>query len=147
MSDNTVRVAVTDKYIYVRAPFALKDKFNEITGARCHAPDQAYRMPVSASTAREILVAFKGCKVLDAGGFAPLVEQVKAMKQASAAKEADAGTLPPIPVTKNEPWPHQLSCFWFVSNLWGGLPQDGGGAQSSSRNGGGVMLAVGMGGG
>jgi hypothetical protein len=43
-------------------------------------------------------------------------------EQAQNMKNAD--DLPEIPCTKTKAWKHQLQSFWFVVNLWGGLPEE-----------------------
>lgn len=108
--------------ILVRAPFELKDKLKEIPTARWLPAYKCWSYsptPAIALKLDTMLGTYAGTYQADEE-FQSLLQQ--SFKQAEAQAAKDAEDLPPIPCTKTPAWRHQLQAFWFVANLWGGLP-------------------------
>ncbi|HEY8343300.1 MAG TPA: SNF2-related protein [Calditerricola sp.] len=109
-------VSVRGGRLYVRAPFGRKDALKAVAGARWSPEARAWTYPATVEIMRQVR------RVLD--GLAPvqydeaaekLLQDAERAEQAAAAKTA--AQLPPIPITKTEPWPHQQRAFWFAHDL------------------------------
>lgn len=114
------QVKVFQGRILVRAPFELKEKLKEIPTARWVPQYKCWSYsptPVIALKLDELLGIYKSDQQ-----FKDLLQQAYSISEAQVKKEAE--DLPDIPCTKNPAWKHQKQAFWFVVNLWGGLPSE-----------------------
>jgi hypothetical protein len=119
MIERQAQVKVYQGRILVRAPFELKDKLKDIPTARWIPQYKCWSYsptPTIAFRLDNLLGTYKSDKQ-----FEDLLEQSFQQAEAQAAKSAD--DLPEIPCTKTPAWKHQKQAFWFVVNLWGGLPE------------------------
>jgi len=112
------KIKVYQGRILVRAPFELKDKLKEIPTARWMPQYKCWSYsptPVTALKLDTILGTYKADNQ-----FKELLNKAFSISEAQTKKDAD--DLPDIPCTKYPAWRHQKQAFWFVVNLWGGLP-------------------------
>ena len=105
--------------ILVRAPFELKDKLKEIPTGRWIPQYKCWSYnptPTIAFQLDNLLNTYQSDEQ-----FEELLDQAFSISEAQTKKDAD--DLPQIPCTKHPAWRHQCQAFWFVANLWGGLPE------------------------
>ena len=113
------QIKVYQGRILVRAPFEMKDKLKELPTARWMPQYKCWSFSQTPNVAYQLdnlLGAYQADKQ-----FQCLLDQSLQQVEAQVAKTSK--DLPPIPCVKRPPWEHQKACFWFVANLWGGLPE------------------------
>lgn len=115
-----VTAFVQNDRICLRTPFLYKDVCKLIMGARWNGELRCWTYPAAAWTAVEIAEAFSMNRISGDAEFLALLKEYEALMETQAVKVAE--DLPAIPVTKSQPWQHQVQAFWFVVGLWGGLP-------------------------
>lgn len=99
--------------------FPFKDQLAAIPGADWKkAPVKAWEYPASPTAARNLVAAFPDLQFDQA--FGGLLAEAGKIDEAQSFKRAD--NLPEIPCTRTAAWKHQARGFWFIANLWGGLP-------------------------
>lgn len=115
-----VKAWVDGGRIKVKLPGAhLRGQCRELPGAfepRGLGEENCFFLfPESPAAAEVLREAFAPTGLQTTPAFTALLREARAVRDAAAAKEAT--DLPPIPLTKTEPWLHQLRAFWFAYPL------------------------------
>ncbi|MDY7011569.1 MAG: SNF2-related protein, partial [Planctomycetota bacterium] len=112
-----VSATIDGDRIRIKTPYRLKDVVKALPGARWDAKSRTWRVPATPAAALAVV------KALNEHG-PHIDEDIHAMAETCIRAEEikDAESLPPIPITKTHPWKHQVEAFWFVAELWEGLP-------------------------
>lgn len=109
------RISLQDQHLLVEAPYLLKDACKAIAGARWQKSLKAWAYPPTPSAARALHLAFPNPMATWTEEAAALLIEAEQIADAAAHKTAE--NLPPIPLTKTTPWPHQLRGFWFAKDM------------------------------
>jgi len=113
------RVYGDGQHIYVETPFRFKDTCKRIPGSRWGNPKAGvWNYPFTAAAAQSIVEAFQRIAIDFDQSIWTLLEN---HEKATAFKTSD--DLPEIPCTKTTSWQHQRQCFWWIAQMWGGLPE------------------------
>lgn len=112
-----VAVTVEDDRIHVRSPFRLKDVCKSVPAARWNNKKKCWTYPASPTSAMAVRQAFLGNPVTYDARFGELVAEADRQAEAQVHKSTALADLPPIPLTKTEPWEHQLQAFHFAFGL------------------------------
>ena len=111
--------SIRNDQICLQTPFAYKEVCKSILGARWKPEWKCWAYPAACGTAMSIVEAFPPKLFSADAAFTELLKEYEALTAVQAVKTAEV--LPPIPITKTEPWHHQTRCFWHVVKLLGGL--------------------------
>jgi SNF2 family DNA or RNA helicase len=109
-----ITAKVENNRIRVRAPLLMNGKCGAIPGATFSKKESCWEYPASPTAALAILKEFRLVLRVDAE-FNALVRASQLI--VSAEKIKTATDLPPIPVTKTEPWQHQLRGYHYAYGM------------------------------
>lgn len=109
-----VRIERDGSLLIVHSPFALKETCKSVPGARWDKRRLAWAYPATIHSARNLHQAFQGLPVWSPDAAALLVE-ADAVER--AARHTVLDDLPAIPLTKTQPWLHQLRAYHFAMSL------------------------------
>ena len=111
----TCRIFLKGEHLAVDSPFVLKDVLKAIPGAHWNKVMKCWTYPPTPSAARALQMAFPHPIATWTDDAAKLLLEAEHIAEAAAHKIAD--NLPPIPLTKTTPWPHQLRAYYFAKDL------------------------------
>ncbi|WP_447983808.1 DEAD/DEAH box helicase [Nitrospira sp. Nam74] len=107
------RVHLDDNRLIVNTVFTLKEVCKAVPGARWDKARRAWTYPATPFAAQGLHQQF--AQATWSPEAAALL--VKAERIHEAAQHKTADTLPPIPLTKTEPWLHQLRAYHYAKAL------------------------------
>lgn len=114
-----VEVSVEGRWIYVDAPYKLKNLCKQIITRRWDSGSKRWKYRKSPAVAQQIKKRFarQGVELEYDAEFEEFLELAEQVKKAHRAKEAEPENLPEIPRKVTVPWGHQKQAFWFAYQL------------------------------
>lgn len=114
-----MKAIVRDSFILIQPEAAETPLLKSLPGCQWDSRQGLWKLLASPENA----VALRALGSLRADrAFQELLAVAVRQVKLTAIKE-QASDLPPIPLVKTEPWPHQTRCFWWIVNLFGDLPK------------------------
>lgn len=114
----TTRITLDGSTLRVASAYEHHLRCKGVPGARWNPALKQWEYPSHPEIAVALLRAFDSVPVtLDEGAAALAKAFEDGLATAARAKAINVNDLPPIPLTKTPPWPHQVAAFWFAHPL------------------------------
>lgn len=120
---NNVNIFVITKggNFHVRFPYnAVKKDKLKLAGARWDPVEKEWYLPRTVAAVQAIETVFAGDVIDVDQPYLDLWHRWQVGTDTQGIKRANS--LPAIPGIATDAWLHQRQAFWFVAELWGGLP-------------------------
>jgi hypothetical protein len=107
-------VVERDGLLHLRSPYAWAQKARALPGARWDVNDKVWTYPADATHRKMLEKAFGSLLEIDGQQVTPVLQNLNTSQQGTRFCST------PIPVTKTEPWPHQVEAYNFLCRVLGG---------------------------
>jgi SNF2 family DNA or RNA helicase len=117
-----IQLSIDHGLIVVRSPFTAKDiiKGEPGSGARWNKPLRVWTFPATPAMARALVDRIEAAHLecSKSAAVTDLLALDERIRAAQSIKDADVA-LEPIPITKTQPWRHQVAAYHFMRSLPG----------------------------